>query len=843
MKKFLKLLAFMLISVNLSFATQEVSQKVSNEDKIISLYVAYYNRAPDYAGLEFWKDAMANLKDQDAMAVLYEISKGFAAHEQFSKMYKDLRDGDFLDKVYNNILGTDPDKEGKEFWYLQLVRDELTRVEFMAQFVQSALTYDATLPNSTLTEKEKEDAKLRQKLLTNKVKVAKLFTQTLKEKANPSQAQLDDDAAYKASIGILLGVTTEESSVTQASNLVKEVKSDPKAVEKILTKTKFEEKTDKPEKEKEEEVDDEPYYPTPSPILTFSSSTPANDATGINTTANTIVLNFNTNINPALDKSAIKFKVGNGDFQDVNSIVVSGKTITATLVNENLDPDTKYTIKLTSDIQSNDNLSLTGAPKEISFTTNDGVAPTIYATSPTVGEKGYIPVSNSTSAISLSFNESVNLTTADVELKDITDPQNPTDVPFTFNYAVGVDTCFIRAANASTIFNKDNKNFELTLKNSIKDDSGTAFAGKKYLLKTNDTSAPTIISVKNSKGEVVTSSSNQDNNDQDNNETFTITFSEAIKESSLANGIKVADKNTDSYDVEKTLDPNDNKVVKITLKENNVYEDNNGYSIEITKNQLEDLAGNKFASDESYNFTAIDNSAPKVTQTTPTDNATNVVVGKKIVVKFNEALVINSTANNNVKVQADTGTNKTLQDVEVSKTELSDQGKTLTITLANNTIDDTNYTISLKNAITDNSVAKNKLKPTSFTFKTKKDEVAPEFQYNRAHLYTQSKTIKVYFTKNMLKTAIENTSNVKVYGSKEVSGEKTININDEKTIESISYDYDVQNKSLTITLDSGVSITPDDVFFVKLTENVVDTARTGNPLSSDNRIIKTEMPN
>ena len=80
-------------------------------ESFIELYIAYFNRAPDALGLNFWGTAFANGTSLQEMAAL------FVDQEETRNTYPDgLSNEDFATAVYDNVLGRTPDPEGYEFW-------------------------------------------------------------------------------------------------------------------------------------------------------------------------------------------------------------------------------------------------------------------------------------------------------------------------------------------------------------------------------------------------------------------------------------------------------------------------------------------------------------------------------------------------------------------------------------------------------------------------------------------------------------------------------------------------------------------------------------------------------
>ena len=99
------------------------------QESIIGLYVAYYGRAPDKAGFDYW-NTQASIKGNDE--ALLEISQGFSGHPQFSQDYPSSDTTvQFVTKIYLNILNRKPDTEGLNYWVNQL-DNGLPKFDFIA---------------------------------------------------------------------------------------------------------------------------------------------------------------------------------------------------------------------------------------------------------------------------------------------------------------------------------------------------------------------------------------------------------------------------------------------------------------------------------------------------------------------------------------------------------------------------------------------------------------------------------------------------------------------------------------------------------------------------------------
>jgi hypothetical protein len=94
------------------------------------IYKAAFNRTPDEGGLGYWIGQM------DLGKTLVEVSAGFIDSDEFKASYgTNPTNGEFLTKVYNNVLGRDPDSGGYDWWVDQLANNpEKTWDKVMADF-------------------------------------------------------------------------------------------------------------------------------------------------------------------------------------------------------------------------------------------------------------------------------------------------------------------------------------------------------------------------------------------------------------------------------------------------------------------------------------------------------------------------------------------------------------------------------------------------------------------------------------------------------------------------------------------------------------------------------------
>ncbi|MFK7835890.1 MAG: DUF4214 domain-containing protein [Sulfitobacter sp.] len=129
-------------------------------ESFIELYIAYFNRAPDAIGLNFWGTAFANGTSLEATASL------FIDQDETRATYpSSLSNADFATAVYANVLGRVADQVGYDFWVGVLDDGSVGRDQFIlailggakaappdgatAEFITQQLADQAYLANKT----------------------------------------------------------------------------------------------------------------------------------------------------------------------------------------------------------------------------------------------------------------------------------------------------------------------------------------------------------------------------------------------------------------------------------------------------------------------------------------------------------------------------------------------------------------------------------------------------------------------------------------------------------------------------------------------------------------------
>ncbi len=99
-------------------------------DSVERLYEAYFLRAPDAAGYDYWLTQYAS-----GQRDLPGISSFFAESAEFDALYGALTDREFVELIYTNVLRRGADEEGLTYWTGRLATE--SRGTIMLLFAES----------------------------------------------------------------------------------------------------------------------------------------------------------------------------------------------------------------------------------------------------------------------------------------------------------------------------------------------------------------------------------------------------------------------------------------------------------------------------------------------------------------------------------------------------------------------------------------------------------------------------------------------------------------------------------------------------------------------------------
>ena len=166
-------------------------------EDIQKLYVAYFNRPADKAGLDFWQ-SVVEASNGDTSA----ISAAFSASIEYKVEYAEKNSTDIVIEVYTNLFGRAPESAGLEYWAQGLdaglftIDDAVTAIAVGAQGADSQ-SYD------------------------NKVIAATLFTDSLDtDEKIRAYANASDDV--KARVKAFMSTVTDDASLSAAKSSISE---------------------------------------------------------------------------------------------------------------------------------------------------------------------------------------------------------------------------------------------------------------------------------------------------------------------------------------------------------------------------------------------------------------------------------------------------------------------------------------------------------------------------------------------------------------------------------------------------------------------------------------------
>jgi hypothetical protein len=154
-------------------------------EAVQKLYVAYFNRPADAAGLTYWEGVVAANKGSTAA-----VSASFAASAEYKAAYAGMDEYHVVAQVYQNLFGHAPDLDGLNYWGQLLIKKQITIDNVVAQIAGGAQG----------TDKE---------AYANKVAAATAFTAALDTPAEV--LGYSGDAANALAKTFISGVTTADS--------------------------------------------------------------------------------------------------------------------------------------------------------------------------------------------------------------------------------------------------------------------------------------------------------------------------------------------------------------------------------------------------------------------------------------------------------------------------------------------------------------------------------------------------------------------------------------------------------------------------------------------------------
>jgi len=166
---------------------------------ITALYVGYFDRAPDPAGLQFWIDQIDNGREFNTIAADFAASPEAVALYPYLTTPAVSSPAAFITSIYANLFGRAPDAEGLEFW-TGVLQDGSVSVADMIEAIIMGARDDAAAGT------------FDKSVLDNKVEVGLDFAV---EAGNVAGFEFNA-AAKAAAVAAVNGVTEDQATVDAA---------------------------------------------------------------------------------------------------------------------------------------------------------------------------------------------------------------------------------------------------------------------------------------------------------------------------------------------------------------------------------------------------------------------------------------------------------------------------------------------------------------------------------------------------------------------------------------------------------------------------------------------------
>ena len=107
-------------------------------EQITSLYVGYFNRAPDPAGLQYWVTQLNGGMTLAQIANSFSVQPETAALYPFFASPDPLNAATVIDQAYHNLFNRAPDAGGSSYWTGQLTAPGKTVGQVILDMISGA---------------------------------------------------------------------------------------------------------------------------------------------------------------------------------------------------------------------------------------------------------------------------------------------------------------------------------------------------------------------------------------------------------------------------------------------------------------------------------------------------------------------------------------------------------------------------------------------------------------------------------------------------------------------------------------------------------------------------------
>lgn len=185
---------------------------MANIAKIMELYTAYFNRAADKDGVDYW----ANEMDTKAWT-LDDVANSFAQQTEYTALYAGKTNAEIVELVYTNVLNRAADTDGATYWEGQLTNGAVTVSQLIQAVVNAATEKDgsgnyknatdaAIVNNKTAVSQYAYDSNVNAKNIS--------LAGVTADVASIDAAKASVDAANPANVGETFTLTTSIDDLT-----------------------------------------------------------------------------------------------------------------------------------------------------------------------------------------------------------------------------------------------------------------------------------------------------------------------------------------------------------------------------------------------------------------------------------------------------------------------------------------------------------------------------------------------------------------------------------------------------------------------------------------------------
>lgn len=120
-------------TLNMSWFTEAATLPAEQFVSLTEMYIAYFNRAPDSIGLNYWASQFS-----EGMSLPQIAASFFVQPETIAQYPPGMSTQTFVAEVYQNVLGRSPDAAGLSYWMNQLDSGAVSKPIFILAIINGA---------------------------------------------------------------------------------------------------------------------------------------------------------------------------------------------------------------------------------------------------------------------------------------------------------------------------------------------------------------------------------------------------------------------------------------------------------------------------------------------------------------------------------------------------------------------------------------------------------------------------------------------------------------------------------------------------------------------------------